>query len=226
MPQWAKSLPRPLKATNATYWRWAESTGFGALRCDLTASLRILKSKSFCFPNPPTHTMWDFVSFSCVSQRSMWEGTVEKVNLPRQGQRLQNAEDESKPSVVPLEEKWYGYRYVCDKRHTPKRLRKIKIHTYPKGRTQGKRNAQLERERKLYLMNTMTMITGRGRNCKDIILDKLTTTHQTAVIRFCGYHSNQMHPSFQSTEATRAPVFGRGVQIPVKWNWPIRIHAD
>lgn len=130
--------------------------------------------------------------------------------LPHQGQRLQNAEDESKPSVVPLEEKRYGYRYVCDKRHTPKRLRKIKIHTYPKGRTQGKRHAQLERERKHLI------ITGRGRNCKDVILDKLTTTHQTAVITFCGYHSNQMHPSFQSTEPTRAPIFGRGVQIPVK----------
>ena len=43
------------------------------------ASLRILKLKSFCFPHPPTHTMWDFISFSCISQRSMWEGTVEKV---------------------------------------------------------------------------------------------------------------------------------------------------
>ena len=50
-----------------------------ALQCTWRASLRIFKLKSFCVPNPPAHIMWDFISFSCVSQRPMWEGTAEKV---------------------------------------------------------------------------------------------------------------------------------------------------
>lgn len=59
---------------------------------------------------------------------------------------------------MPLrEKKWYSYRNVCDTRHESKRLRKIKIHTYQKGKTQGKCKTQLKRERKHYLINTMTM---------------------------------------------------------------------
>ena len=50
-----------------------------ALQCTWLASLRIFKLKSFCFPNPPTQIMWDFISFSCISQKLMWEGTAEKV---------------------------------------------------------------------------------------------------------------------------------------------------
>ena len=30
MPQWANRLPWPLKTTSATYWQWAELTGFGS----------------------------------------------------------------------------------------------------------------------------------------------------------------------------------------------------
>ena len=50
-----------------------------ARQCTWLASLRIFKLKSFCFPNPPTQIMWDFISVSCISQRLMWEGTAEKV---------------------------------------------------------------------------------------------------------------------------------------------------
>lgn len=74
-------------------------------------------------------------------------GGYAKPHLPRQGQGLQDAEDEREPLVMPLQEN-SGYRTACDERHQPERLRKMKIRTHPKGGTQGERKTQLEREEK------------------------------------------------------------------------------
>ena len=74
-------------------------------------------------------------------------GGYVKQHLPRQGQGLQNAEDESEPPVMPLKEN-NGYRTVRDEGHKPERAGEIKMHTHPEGRTQGECKTQLEREGK------------------------------------------------------------------------------
>lgn len=94
-----------------------------------------------------------------------------KAHSPRQGQGLQDAEDERQSLLVPLKGKQYGGRRVRDKRQTQRGSGKLKC-TYPKDRTQGECKTQLERERKKYLLNTAT--TWRKNLGTFIILGKFT----------------------------------------------------
>lgn len=116
------------------------------------ASLRILPLNSFVFlillPTP---------------RGTLWPSAALVRDQCRRGQKVTyhvRANDckMQKMSASPLLCHWKKNNVVpwtwwqCK----PKRLRKIKIHTYPKGRTQSEHKTQLDRE-KTHWINTMTI---------------------------------------------------------------------
>lgn len=100
-----KHPPRPLKTLMPSP---GSSRGDRLLLWSLTSppSLRILAPDSFdvfLILSNPCYLGFDGL-WLCESENNV-DGDYFKGYLPRQGQRLQNAEDECKPFVMPLKEK-------------------------------------------------------------------------------------------------------------------------